>query len=83
MSETIIQTTVLEPAAQAFVEATANPPYLFDLGPVEGRKTVDEVQSGEIAKPDVDLEDTTIQADRPARSPFVSCARRERSDRFP
>ena len=37
MSETIIQTTVLEPAAQAFVEATANPPYLFDLGPVEGR----------------------------------------------
>ncbi|MEU5892441.1 esterase, partial [Streptomyces sp. NPDC047461] len=42
---------VLEPAAQAFVEATANPPYLFDLGPVEGRKAVDEVQSGEIAKP--------------------------------
>ncbi|MFI7470149.1 alpha/beta hydrolase [Nonomuraea sp. NPDC049646] len=39
---------VLEPAAQAFVEATANPPYLFDLGPVEGRKAVDEVQSPEI-----------------------------------
>ncbi|TQM26390.1 alpha/beta hydrolase [Nocardia bhagyanarayanae] len=36
---------VLEPAAQAFVEATANPPYLFDLGPIEGRKVVDEVQS--------------------------------------
>ncbi|WP_431958318.1 alpha/beta hydrolase [Nocardia lijiangensis] len=36
---------VLEPAAQAFVEATANPPYLFDLGPIEGRKAVDEVQS--------------------------------------
>ncbi len=60
MSDTIIQTTVLEPAAQAFVEATANPPYLFDLGPVEGRKTVDEVQAGEIAKPDVDIEDTTL-----------------------
>ncbi|WP_067847941.1 alpha/beta hydrolase [Nocardia lijiangensis] len=39
---------VLEPAAQAFVEATANPPYLFDLGPIEGRKAVDEVQSPEI-----------------------------------
>lgn len=24
---------VLEPAAQEFVTATANPPYLFDLGP--------------------------------------------------
>ncbi|MEV7682185.1 alpha/beta hydrolase [Streptomyces sp. NPDC088341] len=51
---------VLEPAAAAFAEATANPPYLFDLGPVEGRKTVDEVQSGEIAKPDVDEEWTTV-----------------------
>src|SRR3954463_1650346 len=51
---------VLEPAAQAFADATAEPPYLFDLGPVEGRKTVDEVQSGDIAKPDVDIEDTTV-----------------------
>ena len=51
---------VLEPAAQAFAEATANPPYLFDLGPVEGRKAVDEVQSGEIAKPAVDEEWITV-----------------------
>src|SRR4051812_11958991 len=51
---------VLEPAAQAFADATAEPPYLFDLGPVEGRKLVDEVQSGEIDKPDVDIEDTTV-----------------------
>ncbi|AZP16121.1 alpha/beta hydrolase [Streptomyces aquilus] len=51
---------VLEPAAQAFAEATANPPYLFDLGPVEGRKTVDEVQSGDIAKPAVDEEWITV-----------------------
>jgi acetyl esterase/lipase len=51
---------VLEPAAQEFADATANPPYLFDLGPVEGRKTVDEVQSGEIAKPDVDVQDTIV-----------------------
>jgi acetyl esterase len=51
---------VLEPAAQAFVEATANPPYLFDLGPVEGRKTVDEVQSGDIAEPAVDEEWITV-----------------------
>ena len=35
---------VLEPAAQQFADATANPPYLFDLGPEKGRETVDEVQ---------------------------------------
>ncbi|GCB51843.1 alpha/beta hydrolase [Streptomyces sp. NL15-2K] len=51
---------VLEPAAQAFVEATANPPYLFDLRPAEGRKAVDEVQSGEISKPDIDEEWITV-----------------------
>jgi acetyl esterase len=51
---------VLEPAAQAFADATANPPYLFDLGPVEGRKAVDDVQSGEIEKPDVEIQDTSI-----------------------
>ncbi|MFF5138940.1 alpha/beta hydrolase [Streptomyces sp. NPDC013157] len=62
MSEAFTPVTpVLEPAAQAFVEATANPPYLFDLAPAEGRKAVDEVQSGEIAKPAVDEEWITVQ----------------------
>ena len=42
---------VLEPAARAFADATAQPPYLFDLGPDQGRKTVDEVQSPEVAVP--------------------------------
>ncbi|CAM5231930.1 alpha/beta hydrolase [Streptomyces griseomycini] len=51
---------VLEPAAAAFAEATADPPYLFDLPPAEGRKAVDEVQSGDIAKPDVDEEWITV-----------------------
>ena len=59
-TSTAVAPVVLEPAAQEFAEATATPPYLFDLGPVEGRKTVDEVQSGEVEKPDVDIEDTTI-----------------------
>jgi acetyl esterase len=52
--------TVLEPAAQAFVEATADPPYLFDLDLVQGRKTVDHLQSGEVAKPEVRVEDTYV-----------------------
>ncbi|CAM5673250.1 alpha/beta hydrolase [Streptomyces chartreusis] len=60
MTDTTPVRPVLEPAAQAFAEATANPPYLFDLGPAEGRKVVDEVQSGEIAKPDVDEEWVTV-----------------------
>ncbi|MFH9009594.1 alpha/beta hydrolase [Streptomyces afghaniensis] len=51
---------VLEPAAAAFAEATARPPYLFDLPPAEGRKAVDEVQSGEIGKPAVDEEWITV-----------------------
>ena len=51
---------VLEPAAREFAEATANPPYLPDLGPVDGRKIVDQVQSGDIDKPDVEVEDTAI-----------------------
>lgn len=52
---------VLEPAAAAFAEATANPPYLFDLSPAEGRKAVDEVQSAEIGKPAVDEEWITVE----------------------
>jgi acetyl esterase/lipase len=60
MSENTPAAPLLEPEAQAFVEATANPPYLSDLGPVEGRKAVDEVQSGEIAKPAVDEEWITV-----------------------
>ncbi|MBA4867062.1 alpha/beta hydrolase [Streptomyces sp. PSKA54] len=35
---------VLEPAARAFVEATAESPYLTDLGPVEGRKAMQGIQ---------------------------------------
>jgi acetyl esterase/lipase len=60
MTDTIAARPVLEPAAQSFAEATANPPYLFDLGPTEGRRTVDEVQSGEIDKPAVDEEWITV-----------------------
>ncbi|MBQ0855178.1 alpha/beta hydrolase [Streptomyces sp. NPDC057621] len=60
MTDTTGVRPVLEPAAAAFAEATANPPYLFDLGPAEGRKAVDEVQSGEIALPSVDEEWITV-----------------------
>ncbi|SFR29726.1 Acetyl esterase/lipase [Lentzea waywayandensis] len=45
---------VLEPAAAEFAAATAQPPFLFEIAPEEGRKAVDEVQSGAIDKPEVD-----------------------------
>jgi acetyl esterase len=50
----------LEPQAKAVVDANANPPYLFELGPDQGRRTVDAVQSGPVKKPTVDIEDTTV-----------------------
>jgi acetyl esterase/lipase len=60
MPETTVAATVLEPAAQAFADATADPPFLADLGPVEGRKVVDQTQAGEIYKPPVDEEWITV-----------------------
>jgi hypothetical protein len=50
----------LEPQAKAVVDANANPPYLFELGPDQGRRTIDAVQSGPVKKLTVDFEDTTV-----------------------
>ncbi|HET6291510.1 MAG TPA: alpha/beta hydrolase [Amycolatopsis sp.] len=50
----------LEPAAQAFVEATATPPFLFRLPPEEGRKAVDEIQGGDVELPAADVETTHV-----------------------
>lgn len=50
----------LEPAAQKFADDNSKPPFLPDLGPEKGRETVDEVQSGEIYKPEVDIEELNI-----------------------
>lgn len=43
----------LEPAAQAFVEATSQPPFLYQLAPEDGRAAVDGVQDDPIEKPEV------------------------------
>jgi acetyl esterase/lipase len=62
---------VLEPAAQAFADATAKPPFLYDLSPAEGRKAVDQTQSGDIFKPAVDdewikVDEVDVRIVRPA-----------------
>ncbi|MFJ1565766.1 alpha/beta hydrolase [Streptomyces erythrochromogenes] len=52
---------VLEPAAQAFADATAKPPFLYEIPVVDGRKAVDDVQSGDgVALPPVDEEWLTV-----------------------
>ncbi len=41
---------VLEPASQAFVEATAEPPFLYELTPADARAVLDDVQAAPIEK---------------------------------
>ena len=57
------QAVVLEPAAQELVEATAKPPLLHELGPQAARQVLVDLQSGPVARPDVDEEWVTVPAD--------------------
>lgn len=49
---------VLESAAQEIADATANPPFLYELGPEGARKVLDDLQAAPVEMPDV--EDTWI-----------------------
>ncbi|WP_035855167.1 alpha/beta hydrolase [Cryptosporangium arvum] len=51
---------VLEQAAQDFADATAKPPFLYELTIDEGRRTVDSVQDGDVPAPAVDVTDLTV-----------------------
>ncbi|MFD3335943.1 alpha/beta hydrolase [Streptomyces sp. NPDC058700] len=52
---------ILEPAAQAFADATAQPPFLHQIPVADGRKAVDDVQSGgDVPLPAVDEEWVTV-----------------------
>jgi acetyl esterase/lipase len=53
----------LEPAAQEFADATAQPPFLYELGPEGARKVLDDVQAAPIAKLDVDETWITVPAE--------------------
>ena len=64
MSVTHASTTVvLEPASQAFVEATAKPPFLYELTPQEARAVLDDVQAAPIDKLPVADRWITVPAD--------------------
>lgn len=51
---------LLEPAAQGFVDANADPPYLYQLDPAEGRKIADRLQSNPPNLLDADLSNITV-----------------------
>ena len=53
---------VLEQASQQFVEATAAPPFIHELTPIEARKVLDDVQAAPIDKLIVDESWITVPA---------------------
>src|SRR5580700_6923382 len=63
MSVTTHNPVVLEPASQTLVEATAKPPFLYELSPPEARAVLDDVQAGPIDKLTVDDRWITVPAD--------------------
>src|SRR5690348_4464097 len=64
MSLTVTQNTVvLEPASRALAEATAGPPFLYELTPAEARAVVDELQAGPVDKLPVNDRWITVPAD--------------------
>lgn len=54
---------VLEPAAQAFADATAHPPFLYELGPEGARKVLDDVQAAPVDTLDADDRWITVPCD--------------------
>src|SRR3954463_15313956 len=54
---------VLEPASLALAEATAGPPFLYELSPAEARAVVDELQAAPIDKLPVADRWITVSAD--------------------
>ncbi len=54
---------VLEPSAQAIVDATSTPPFLYELEPAAARKVLDDLQAAPVDKLPIDEEWITVPAD--------------------
>jgi hypothetical protein len=86
-----VREVVLEPAEQEFADASANPSYLFQLGPEEGNKVVDETATSlntDCDKRDADLRGpafSTLPGSPRSASTPMACnrARNTRARRFP
>ncbi|WP_433465316.1 alpha/beta hydrolase [Spirillospora sp. CA-128828] len=53
---------ILEPAAQEFADAAAEPPFLYELGTEGARKVLDDIQAAPVDMPDVDEKWITVPA---------------------
>jgi acetyl esterase len=62
-------TVALERAAREFAEATALPPYLFDLGPAASRAVIEEIQARPVSRPAADIRDIVVPAGPSGRVP--------------
>ncbi|GAB3845458.1 alpha/beta hydrolase [Dactylosporangium cerinum] len=67
-SEATRAAVVLEPAAQQFADDNAEPPFLYQLDPSEGRRIVAEMQAGPPLRPGADVTDLVVAAP-PGRVP--------------
>jgi acetyl esterase len=54
---------VLEPSAQAIVDATSTPPFLYELEPAAARKVLDDLQAAPVEKLPVQEEWITVPAE--------------------
>ncbi|MFB4307414.1 alpha/beta hydrolase [Actinomadura sp. GTD37] len=54
---------VLEPAAQELADATAKPPFLYELGTEGARKVLDDIQAAPVAMPEVADDWRTVPAE--------------------
>jgi len=54
---------VLEPSAQAIVDATSQPPFLYELEPAAARKVLDDLQAAPVDKLPVQEEWITVPAE--------------------
>src|ERR1041384_7442224 len=53
---------VVEPAAQDLADASASPPFIYELTPDDARKVLDDLQAQPIDKLEVDEEWITVPA---------------------
>ncbi len=54
---------LLEPAAQELADATAQPPFLYELGPDRARKVLDDIQAAPVSQPNVHEKWVTVAAE--------------------
>lgn len=61
---------VLEQAAQEFADANANPPFIHELPPEQGRETLEGVQGGDgVSKPEITEEWITVEGGPTGQAP--------------